>query len=360
MGRPFLVNLFSKLTLVGLKLNLPIKWIIKKTIFRQFCGGETIVECTEPFEFLKAQNVEAILDYSVEGQEDEEAFEETKEELLSLIANAKNHAKDPTTCLKVTGLASSYILEKYGSNDGLEGSDMAEWAKVLDRIEQICQKAHDLGVKVYVDAEDSWFQKAIDDVAEAMILKYNSERAIVFTTTQLYRHDRLVYLKRLIEMCRAQGKFLGVKLVRGAYMEKENERARERGYPTPIQPDKEATDRDYNLALTTVVENIDIVEVCAGTHNAESCQLLASLIHEKGLPRNHKNIFFSQLFGMSDNLSFVLAGNGYNVSKYLPYGPVKATVPYLIRRAEENTAIAGQMGKELKLALKEKRRRRSK
>lgn len=358
MRKPALVKLSTKLTLFALQLRLPIQWIIRRTIFRQFCGGETIQDCTEPFKYLKSIGVEAILDYSVEGQESEEELDETRTELLQLIDNAKNQATDPTTCLKVTGLARFALLEK-ASEGRLSGAEQQEFDRVHERVDEICRKAHERGVKIYIDAEDSWIQPAIDALAEEMMWKYNDQRAIVFTTAQLYRHDRLAYLEGLIQKCRDAGKVLGVKLVRGAYMEKERERARELGYRDPIQPNKEATDRDYNAALELVVKNIDQVEVCAGTHNADSCRHLSELMAKAGLVNDHPNIYFSQLYGMSDNLSFILAANKYNVSKYLPYGPVKSTVPYLIRRAEENTAIAGQMGKELKLLIEEKKRRRS-
>ncbi len=359
MGKPFIVKLGTQLTLLALKLGLPIQGIIRKTIFRQFCGGETIVDCTEPFEHLKANGIEAILDYSVEGQESVEALDATQLELLQLIVNAKKNAQDPTTCMKLTGLARFNLLEKTNAKAELSEDERKEYARFHERVDQICQKAFQEGVKIYIDAEDSWIQDTIDEVAEEMMWKYNTKRAIVFTTVQLYRHDRLAYLKDLSERSKSAGIVLGVKLVRGAYMEKERERAKEKNYTDPIQPNKEATDRDYNAALDWVVDNIDHIEFCAGTHNAGSCQHLSSNLATAGLEKSHPNVFFSQLYGMSDNFSFILANIGYNVSKYLPYGPVKSTLPYLIRRAEENTSISGQMGKELKLLTAEKIRRRS-
>jgi len=361
MGQPWLVKLFSALTLFSLKLHLPIGWIIKATIFRQFCGGETLEESQAYVAMLRKNNVEAILDYSVEGQNSEKAFEKTKDELLRLIENAKRVSKDPTTCMKITGLARFDLLEKVTEQpDSMSDKEKDEWVRVQERVDSICKRAHDSDVRIYIDAEDSWIQGAIDELAESMMRKYNAKRAIVYATAQLYRHDRLEYARQLIDAARADKFILGIKMVRGAYMEKEHERAKEKGYPTPIQPNKEATDRDYNACLKLVVDNIDIVEFCAGTHNEKSCLYLTELMTEKALANDHPHIYFSQLFGMSDNISYNLSANGYNVSKYLPYGPVRDTVPYLIRRAEENTAIAGQMGKELRLVIEEKQRRKSK
>lgn len=360
MGKPWLVNLFSKLSLFAIKYHLPVAGIIKATIFRQFCGGESLEESEPSVAMLRKNNVEAILDYSVEGKNLESSFEKTKNELLRLIDNAKRFSKDPTTCMKITGLARFELLEQVTADpDKLSVEESAEWDRVNKRVLDICQKAFDEDVRIYIDAEDSWIQGAIDDLALNMMRKFNQKRAIVFTTAQLYRHDRLAYTESLINQAKAENWYLGIKLVRGAYMEKERARAQELGYQDPIQPDKESTDRDYNACLKLVVENIDLVEFVAGTHNEESCLYLSQLMEEKGLSKNHHHIYFSQLFGMSDNITYNLGAKGYNVSKYLPYGPVRDTVPYLIRRAEENTAIAGQMGKELSLVLQEKRRRKA-
>jgi len=358
MGQPWLVKLFSSLTLLALKLHLPISGIIKATIFRQFCGGESLEASQASVAMLRKNNVEAILDYSIEGQNSEKAFDNTKSELLRLIDNAKRFSKDPTACMKITGIARFDLLEKLTEHpDDLSATEKEEWARVKQRVEEICQKAFDLDVRIYIDAEDSWIQGAIDHLAEEMIRAFNKKRAIVYTTAQLYRHDRLAYSESLIAAAKKESFILGIKLVRGAYMEKEKERALDRNYPSPIQSSKENTDKDYNACLKLVVDNIEHVELCAGTHNENSCLYLTELMEEKGLERSHPHIYFSQLFGMSDNISYNLSSNGYNVSKYLPYGPVRDTVPYLIRRAEENTAIAGQMGKELQLVIAEKKRR---
>ena len=357
MQNETLVDLSTSLTLLALKLHLPIQWIIKRTIFKQFCGGATIQDCTENYEMLRANHIEAILDYSVEGQEDEKTFDFVRDELLRLIDNAKKHARIPTTCLKVTGLARFAILEKVNADKELNHQEKAEYNRVISRLDAICKKAFDNDVKIYIDAEETWIQDAIDRLAEVMMQKYNQEKAIVFTTLQMYRHDRLAYLNSLIEKSKNQGFILGIKQVRGAYMEKERDRAKEKKYPSPIQPDKTSTDRDYNKGLEIMLANMDRVEICAGTHNEKSASYLAELMAKHGLENNDPRIFFSQLFGMSDNISFILADLGYNVSKYLPYGPVKDTMPYLIRRAQENTSVAGQMGKELSLVIKELERR---
>ncbi len=357
MGSPGLVSFSTNLTTIALNLRLPIKWIIKRTIFKQFCGGEKIQECTSTYKMLQENNIEAILDYSVEGQSKESDFNQVKDELLQLVENAKKHAKVPTTCMKITGIARFEILEKVSSDSDLSQAEKQEYANVISRLEAICKKAHELGVKIYIDAEESWIQIAIDRLAEVMMQKYNGSSAIVYTTLQMYRHDRLEYLKTLIQKSAQNNFVLGVKIVRGAYLEKENNRAKEKHYPTPLQPTKKATDNDYNAAIKLIVEHINTVELCAGTHNEKSAELLCELMSEKKLPNNHASVFFSQLFGMSDNISFNLADKGYNVSKYLPYGPVKDTMPYLIRRAQENTSIAGQMGRELTLITSELKRR---
>ena len=359
MGSPGLVNILTDLTTFALKIRLPIQWIIKKTIFKQFCGGERIDECTGTYELLKKNNIEAILDYSVEGQSLESDFDYVKDELLQLIVNAKKYAKVPTTCLKITGIANFSILEKVSANSQLNETEKHEYNQVIKRLDSICKKAFDNNVEIYIDAEETWIQVAIDRLAEVMMQKYNGKVAIVFTTLQMYRHDRLEYLQELIEKTTKQNFVLGAKIVRGAYLEKENERANSNGYSTPMQPNKSATDNDYNSALKLMVDNIEKVELCAGTHNEDSAKLLCKLMADKGLENSYRGIFFSQLYGMSDNISFNLAHSGYNVSKYLPYGPVRDTLPYLIRRARENTSIAGQMGRELALITKELSRRKA-
>ncbi len=343
---------------IALKLRLPINPIVKATVFRQFCGGETIQECNSAIVDLGKANIGAILDYSVEGADDEATFESTTEELLRNSDKAKESPQIPVTCLKMTGIARFALLEKVSAQEDLLPAEKQEYARVVHRFKAICERAYTNDVPVYVDAEESWIQPAIDRLVESMMRQYNSKRAIVFTTLQMYRHDKYDHLVKLIIEGKREGFIPGVKFVRGAYLEKENHRAKALGYPTPMQPDKESTDRDFDKAIRKSVENIDFIEICAGTHNEASSMKLAQLMEVLELPANHPHIYFSQLFGMSDHISYNLSNAGFNVSKYLPYGPVKATMPYLIRRAEENTAIAGQMGKELGLLLMEKQRRK--
>jgi proline dehydrogenase len=259
----------------------------------------------------------------------------------------------------MTGIGRFGLFEKVSSEDVLSIQEEQEWNRVKKRLDIICRTASEAGKPIYIDAEESWMQKAIDNLAEEMMQKYNKIKAVVFTTLQMYRWDRFDYLKQLIGQAKSASYILGVKIVRGAYMEKERERARKFGYPSPITPTKAATDEAYNKTMKLVIDYIDVVELCAGTHNETSCLHLAQIMDQKQLPHNHPHIYFSQLYGMSDHISFSLAKAGYNVSKYLPFGPVKSTLPYLARRAEENTAIAGQMSKELAIIAEERRRRRS-
>jgi proline dehydrogenase len=358
MQDPFIVKLSTKLTLFALKWHLPIDSILKRTIFWQFCGGESMQECTNTYAMLREKGVEGILDYSVEGQENEATFDAVRDEISRLIDNAKTYARIPITCLKMTGIARFNLLQKVSEKKTLTDAENAEFIRIQGRLDHLCGKAAKQGVTFYIDAEETWIQPAIDNLTEGMMATYNREKPIIFSTIQMYRHDRLAYLDNLIQKARKEGWKVGMKIVRGAYLEKENERAQQLGYPTPMQPNKAATDRDYNAAVRLCVENIEDTAVCAGTHNEASCLLLAELLDEKRINKEHPHVFFSQLYGMSDNITFNLAALNYNVSKYLPYGPVRYTMPYLIRRAEENTAVAGQVGKELLLVNREIERRR--
>ena len=359
MNSSFLTGLSTSLAELAIKIGFPVSWAAKPTVFRVFCGGETIDESLEVVKKLGENKVGAILDYSVEGQDSESEFAKTEKELIEIVSIAKDNPHIPVTCMKISGIASNRLLERLSS-----GVDLTDPERVLSgvlhkRFERICQANFDAGVPVYVDAEESWIQPAIDRLVESMMSKFNKDKAIVFQTLQMFRHDRLAYYRDLIEKARIGGFKVGMKIVRGAYLDKENERAEEKGYSTRIQPSKVATDDAYKAALKLSIDNLDWVEFCAGTHNEYSSQYLAFLMNEKGLQNDHPNIYFSQLYGMSDYMSFNLAAAGYNVSKYLPYGPVKFTLPYLIRRAKENTAIAGQMGKEFSMILKEQSRRKS-
>lgn len=358
MKNPALVKVSTQAALFALKLNLPISSITKATIFKQFCGGETIAESQSVIDLLQSKNVGAILDYSAEGEHTEKGFDFCTSNILETIKKASTTPNIPVACMKMTGIARFGLLEKINAAIKLSIKENEEFERVKARLEEICKTAAALNVPIYIDAEESWIQEAIDRLAEEMMLRFNKERAIVFTTLQMYRWDRIDYLKKLHQLAIDKGIVLGIKFVRGAYMEKENERAWQKMYKTPIQPSKQATDTDYNEALKFSIEHIEKIEICAGTHNEKSSLYLTDLMAAKGLAPNYKGIYFSQLFGMSDHISFNLAASGYNVSKYLPYGPVKTAIPYLIRRAQENTSIAGQMGKELSLILKERDRRR--
>ncbi|MBI4930357.1 MAG: proline dehydrogenase family protein [Bacteroidetes bacterium] len=358
MRSPSLVKLFSKLTLIALKLHLPISSAVKATIYKQFCSGESIDESQVVVKRLVKSGVGSILDYSVEGKECEEDFEHTKNEVIKIIHVAKGNRAIPYTSLKITGIASHELLEKLNLKQEYLQNESKEFFKVRRRLDQICKEALLCEVPIYFDAEESWIQDVIDFLAEEAMREYNREKAIVLTTLQMYRWDRMDYLKKLIEKARREKFFIGIKLVRGAYMEKENTRAFEFDYKSPIQPDKESTDKDFDKAVDLCLENIDIITLCAGTHNEASTIHLIDKMKTLVIQNNHPNVYFSQLYGMSDHITFNLADQGYNVTKYLPYGPVKSTLPYLIRRAEENTAIAGQMSRELKLILEEKERRK--
>lgn len=358
MNSPWLVDLGTNSTEFALSLGLPVQGIIKQTIFKQFCGGETIEECEPTIRELWKARIGTILDYSVEGKSEEVVFEETKEEIIRTIKRANGDEKLPFAVFKVTGLAPLGTLEKVSAGTELPEKNKVKWESAQRRVLEICEYGHSVGQRIFVDAEDSWIQGAIDQLATAMMEKFNREKPLIFNTLQMYRPDRLELLKRAHEQAKKGGYTLAVKLVRGAYMEKERARAAEMGYPSPIQPDKASTDRDYDAAVDYCLEHVDEIAFVAGTHNEKSVQLLAQKMHAKQLPANHPHIFFSQLYGMSDNLSYILAKNGYNVSKYVPYGPVKDSIPYLIRRARENTAITGQMSRELELVSQEMKRRK--
>jgi len=357
IGNPSITAAGAGLTKAALALHLPIRSVVKATIFEQFCGGETIEESLETAKVLAQSGIGTILDHSVEGADDEGSLDHTVEEVLRTIAVAKGRPEIPFCVFKPTGIARVAILEKVSAKAPLNAEEQAEWQRVRGRMERICEAAARAGVPTLIDAEESWIQDAIDSLAEEMMARYNTHHALIYNTVQLYRHDRLAFLKRSTEEARAKGYFLGMKLVRGAYMEKERERAAEKGYPDPIQPDKAASDRDYDAALRWCVDHIDRVSIVAGTHNERSSLLLAGLMDERGIPHNDTRICFSQLLGMSDNISYNLAKAGYRVAKYVPYGPVREVMPYLIRRANENTSARGQSGRELSLIMQERKRR---
>ena len=357
IGNPTLVNVGKNLTHLALSLRIPIGWAIRNNIFRQFCGGETIPECARATQVLDKFHIGTILDYSVEGKDAESDFDATKEETLRTLRTANGNPHIPFCVFKVTGVARFELLEKVNAREELSDAETAEWQRVRERVDDICQLAHDTGTPLFIDAEDSWIQDAIDDLGDEMMEKYNSKKAIVYNTVQLYRHDRLAFLKASHQKALQRNYFLGVKLVRGAYMEKERVRAAEKGYRDPIQPDKAASDRDFNLALEYCVQHIDRISICCGSHNEHSNLYLAQLMQQAGIAPSDKRIYFAQLFGMSDHISFNLAHAGYNVAKYVPYGPIREVIPYLIRRAQENTSVKGQTGRELALIMAERKRR---
>ena len=357
VGNNILVKLGPTLLKIAFFLRLPIKTIIKNTIFEQFCGGESIMDCEERIQSLAKYNVQTILDYSVEGESSKENFDLTANEIIKTIERAKGDENIPFAVFKTSGLARIELLEKVSSNISLNENEKREFELLKDRVKIICQKAYDLGVRIFIDAEESWIQNAIDDLATSMMRKYNSEKAIVYNTLQMYRWDRIAFLKQSYADAENGNYYLGLKIVRGAYMEKERERAEELGYSSPIQKDKISCDKDYDLALAYCINHIDKISLCAGTHNEESSLKLIDLMKEYNILKDDKRVYFSQLLGMSDHISFNLADKGYNVVKYMPYGPVKLVMPYLIRRAQENTSISGQTSRELSLIIKEKVRR---
>ncbi|MBL7918450.1 MAG: proline dehydrogenase family protein [Bacteroidia bacterium] len=358
IGNPSLVKMGAKLTPIA--LNIGFKGLIKNTIFKQFVGGEDINDCEKTIQQLGKYNIGTILDYSVEGKESESDFEHCFAETLDTIAKAKNHNHIPFCVFKVTGLARFALLEKVSSGKSLSDQEKSEFEKVRARVKAICKAASEANQPIFIDAEESWIQQAIDDLANENMEAYNKEKVIVYNTYQLYRHDRLEYLKQSLKTAVSKGYKVGAKLVRGAYMEKERARAVEMNYPSPIQKNKEASDIDYNNAIKFCAENINNMAICAGTHNEASSLKLVEAMGEKNIAPGDKRIYFSQLLGMSDHISYNLSQAGYNVSKYVPYGPVKEVLPYLIRRAQENTSVKGQTGRELSLIMKEKKRREGK
>lgn len=341
-----------------LALHLPVKGLIKATIFNQFCGGESIPECADTTKVLDQYGIGTILDYSVEGKDSEADFKAAFEELIRTVQTASGNEHIPFCVFKISGLESNSLLEKASLKKELSPNEKASFEKLKERVNHLCKLAHEANTPILIDAEESWIQPAIDDLAMEMIAKYNGEKPIVYNTLQMYRHDRLAHLKEAHEICKQKGVIYAIKVVRGAYMEKERERANERGYPSPIQPDKVSTDRDFDLAISYALDHIETIGLCCGTHNENSSMALAQEMVKRGIPISHPHIYFAQLYGMSDHISFNLSHAGYNVAKYVPYGPIKEVMPYLIRRAEENTSVAGQTGRELNLIISELKRRK--
>jgi proline dehydrogenase len=374
MGKPWLVNLGLKVTPYAIKWHIPFtKTAIRNTIFQQFVGGETLEETAKVADKLEEYKVQVILDYGVEGIEGEDNFEHARDEFKKVIDYAASQANIPFMSIKVTGFARFALLEKLDglmSNatgtlmkryltaiESLATPENEEWHRVRLRMLQICEEAAEKNVGVLVDAEETWIQDPVDALTILMMDTFNKTKAVVFNTIQLYRHDRLQFLKDSYTAAKERNFILGAKLVRGAYMEKERNRAAAMNYPSPIQPDKASSDRDYNAAVEFCVEHLDTISMIVASHNEYSNLYATQLLDKKGIHHHHPHVHFSQLYGMSDNITFNLAQSGCSVSKYLPFGPIKDVVPYLMRRAQENSSVAGQTGRELALIKKEMKRR---
>jgi proline dehydrogenase len=377
MGNPFLLKMGLSVMPLAIKWNIPFtKSLLRKTIFKQFVGGETLQQTAAVADKLEQYDVQVILDYGVEGGADgEQGFDHATEEFIRVIDYAATQANIPFMSIKVTGFSRFELLEKMDAGmNGEEGTLMKryaaalenlpagekeEWKKAVDRLQKICETAAKKNVAVLVDAEETWIQDPVDAITMLMMDQYNKEKIVVYNTIQLYRHDRLAFLKASYEAAIQRNFVLGAKIVRGAYMEKERKRAAEKGYPSPIQPDKESTDSDYDAALEFCISHLDNIAVIVASHNENSNLLATKLLDQKDLPHNHPHVHFSQLYGMSDNITFNLAKSGCSVSKYLPFGPIKDVVPYLMRRAQENSSVSGQTGRELGLIQKELKRRKA-
>lgn len=370
MGYSTLVKWGTRLTPWAIRSGLPVKGLVRATIFDQFVGGETLEETAAVAKKLSAYGVGVILDYGVEGKEGEDSFDHATEEFIRVIRYAASQPNIPFMSIKVTGFARFGLLEKMDklaqSGDGFQGQirltalgagEQAEWERVKNRMIQICAVAAESRVGVLVDAEETWIQDTVDALTMQMMDQFNRERVVVYNTIQLYRHDRLAFLKGSYEAAHEKGFVLGAKLVRGAYMEKERKRAAELSYNSPIQPNKEATDRDYNLALEYCIQHMEDIAIIVASHNEYSNEWATRLLEQRNLSLHHPHIHFSQLYGMSDNITFNLAKAGCPVSKYLPFGPINDVVPYLMRRAQENSSVSGQTGRELGLIKKELKRR---
>lgn len=355
-----LVRIGTAVTNFAIKAHLPVEGLIRATVFDHFCGGVNEADCLPVVDKMYTKGVSSVLDYSVEGKEEEAQFDAALAMTLRTIDFAKEKDSIPFAVFKPTGFGRFELYEKTGANVTLSEAEKAEWNKIVERFDVVCKTAYEKDVALLIDAEESWMQDAADELVTQMMRKYNTKKAIVFNTLQMYRHDRLAYLKKLHQEAKEQGFFIGMKLVRGAYMEKENNRAQEKGYPSPICASKQATDENFDAAVEYMTSHLDIMSVFAGTHNEESSYRLMQILAEKNLAKNDARVWFGQLYGMSDNISYNLAAAGFNVAKYLPFGPVRDVMPYLIRRAEENTSVAGQTSRELTLLKTERNRRRGK
>ncbi len=353
-----MVRIGSAVTNFALKAHLPIEGLIRSTVFDHFCGGVTEDDCLPIIDNMYANGkVHSVLDYSVEGKEEEESFDGALEKILRIINFCKEKESIPYAVFKPTGFGRFALYQKISEGKTLNTDEQEEWDRVVARFDKVCKVAHQNDVPLLIDGEESWMQKAADDLIETLMEKYNKDKAIVFNTLQMYRHDRMDYLKGLHQRAQKKEFHIGMKVVRGAYMEKERERALEKGYPSPICKNKKATDLNYDTAVEYMMEHPKMA-IFVGTHNEESSYLAMELAKKRGVQENDNRLWFGQLFGMSDHISYNLANQGYNVAKYLPFGPVRDVMPYLIRRAEENTSVAGQTSRELNLLKTERKRRK--
>lgn len=358
MNSRTLVNTGKHLVNFAFAVHFPVEGIIRNTIYKHFVGGVSIEDCSKAIARLARCDVDSILDYAQEGEESDDVFDATCEEVIRTIEFARGHKHVPFSVFKITGVGRFDLLAKVSEQQPLTDEEKDEFRRVEERVDAIFRRGSELDVPVLIDAEETWIQPVLDEMVMKFMARYNKEKAIVQNTYQMYRHDSIERIKQHHRMALEGGFKLGLKIVRGAYMEKERDRAAERGYPSPIQPDKPATDRDFDDIIRYFIDHLDSIDFMVATHNEESSLLLARLIDEYNLPRNHRGIYFAQLYGMSDHITYNLADSGYNVAKYVPYGAVKTMMPYLFRRAEENSSVKGQTNRELKMIRTEIKRRK--
>jgi proline dehydrogenase len=353
-----LVRIGTAVTNFAVKAHLPVEGLIRATVFDQFCGGVSEEDCLPIIDKMFEKGVCSILDYSVEGKASEDQFDHALQKTLQVLQFVKEKDAIPFAVFKPTGFGRFELYEKLSAAEVLTHQEHKEWNRVIDRYNQVCQKASDLDVSLLIDAEESWMQQAADEIALQMMRKFNTEKAVVFNTAQMYRWDRMIYLEELLSTAKKENFKVGIKVVRGAYMEKERDRAKEKGQKSPICESKQATDTNFDNAVKLMMKNLDVFSIFAGTHNEASTYDLIEIMEKKGLDTNDPRVWFGQLFGMSDHITYNLTNSGFLAAKYLPYGPVRDVMPYLIRRAEENTSVAGQTSRELSLLKKEKKRRK--
>lgn len=353
-----LVRIGTAATNFALKAKLPVEGLIRSTVFDHFCGGVNEEDCLSVIDNMFAKGVSSVLDYSVEGKEEEATFDEARDKILKIVKFADEKEAMPIVVFKPTGFGRFYLYQKKGEGKAFSAEEQNEWNRIVARFDAVCSLAKEKDVEVLIDGEESWMQDAADELCEDLMRKYNQEKPIVYNTLQTYRWDRFEYLKGIHERAKSQNFKVGFKIVRGAYMEKERNRAEEKGYQSPICENKKATDDNFDSCMTYILNHLDAISLFIGTHNEQSCYLAMDLMNQLKIDKKDNNVWFGQLYGMSDHISFNLAEQGYNVAKYVPFGPVKDVMPYLIRRAEENTSVAGQTSRELNLLKQEKARRK--